>query len=121
MVNDECTLNAVVEQVVMNDPEFADTNVDEKTIKSRVRRQLVNGLNGSAETKNGMTAQGISYDDGYNYWYKVDNSKDGAAKHFIQRGKDFQNDCEFHCFKLFQIMCKCLCCLVQRSVSIMCL
>ena len=43
----------------MKDPEFADTNVDEKTIKSRVRRQLVNGLNGSAETKNGMTAQGI--------------------------------------------------------------
>ena len=89
MVNDECTLNAAVEQVVMKDPEFADTNVDEKTIKSRVRRQLVNGLNGSAETKNGMTAQGISYDDGYNYWVKVDNSRDGAAKYFIQRGKDF--------------------------------
>ena len=89
MVNDECTLNAAVEQVLMKDPEFADTNVDEKTIKSRVRRQLVNGLNGSAETKNGMTAQGISYDDGYNYWVKVDNSRDGAAKYFIQRGKDF--------------------------------
>ena len=89
MVKDECTLNAAVEQVLMKDPEFADTNVDEKTIKSRVRRQLVNGLNGSAETKNGMTAQGISYDDGYNYWVKVDNSRDGAAKYFIQRGKDF--------------------------------
>jgi len=33
---------------------------------------------------------GIEHDDGYNYWLKTDHSKEGAAKKFIVRAKDFK-------------------------------
>ena len=50
----------------------------------------LNGLGGNEKDSKGQYARiCITYDDGYNYWVKVDNSRDGAAKYFIQRGKDF--------------------------------
>ena len=90
MEDDECTLNAAVEKLVAYDPAHADPDVEEGTIKTRIRRQLENGLNGKADSKNGLTNQGISFDDGYNYWIARDHSKHGAAKIFIRRGKDFK-------------------------------
>jgi hypothetical protein len=33
---------------------------------------------------------GIEHDDGYNYWLKTDHGKEGAAKKFIVRAKDFK-------------------------------
>ena len=86
MVNDECTLNAAVEACLLEETDYADDSIEEKTLKTRVRRQIVNGLHGEV----GGDTQGISYDDGFNYWLKIDNSRKGAAKFFIQRGKDLK-------------------------------
>jgi len=47
-------------------------------------------LSGKVNSKNGLASEGISIDDGYNYWIKRDHTKAGAAKVFIQRGKDFK-------------------------------
>jgi len=90
MVDDECTLNAAVDTLAPLDPNHADPDVDEGTIKSRIRRQLENGLSGKVSSKNGLASEGISFDDGYNYWIKRDHTRVGAAKVFIQRGKDFK-------------------------------
>jgi len=90
MVDDECTLNAAVEELLTRDPAHADPDVEEATIKTRIRRQLENGLSGKVDSKNGLASEGISFDDGYNYWIKRDHTKKGAAKVFIQRGKDFK-------------------------------
>lgn len=89
MKDNECTLNKAVEVLAPMEDDFSDDKVDEGTIKTRVRRKLENGLNGKVDHKNGATAQGVSHDDGFNYWIKRDHTKAGAAKVFIQRGKDF--------------------------------
>lgn len=47
-------------------------------------------LSGKEETKDGYQSHGIAWEDGYNYWIARDHSSEGAAKVFIQRGKDFR-------------------------------
>ena len=90
MDDDEVTLNKVVVELVPMDPDFADQNVLEATIKTRIRRKLENGFSGREEGRNGLERMGIEHDDGYNYWLKTDHSKEGAAKKFIVRAKDFK-------------------------------
>lgn len=79
MVDDERMLNAAVDLLVKQDPNFADPDIDEGTIRTRIRRQLENVLNGSVDCKNWLTKQGIFFDDGYNYWIKIDHTQRGAA------------------------------------------
>jgi hypothetical protein len=90
MDDDEVTLNKVVVELLTQDPDFADQNVLEATIKTRIRRKLENGFSGREEGKNGLERMGIEHDDGYNYWLKTDHGKEGAAKKFIVRAKDFK-------------------------------
>ena len=92
MQDDEVTLNAVVVQLVPEDPDFADGNVPEATIKTRIRRKLENGFSGKEEGKNGYERTGIEHDDGFNYWLKIDHGQTGAAKKFIVRAKDFRRN-----------------------------
>lgn len=87
---DRITLNSIVSELVPKDPDFADGKVLEQTIKTRVRRKLENALSGKEETKDGYQSHGIAWEDGYNYWIARDHSSEGAAKVFIQRGKDFR-------------------------------
>ena len=89
---DECTLNQAVEVISHQDERWGNPDYKEATIKSDVRRKLENGLRGKITDKKsgGLTSAGIEFDDGYNYWIKTDPSRDGAAKIFIQRGKDFK-------------------------------
>jgi hypothetical protein len=92
MQDDEVTLNAVVVQLVPEDPDFADGNVPEATIRTRIRRKLENGFSGKEEGKNGYERTGIEHDDGFNYWLKIDHGQTGAAKKFIVRAKDFRRN-----------------------------
>tara|TARA_B100000029_G_scaffold114628_1_gene107147 strand:- start:4459 stop:6642 length:2184 start_codon:yes stop_codon:yes gene_type:complete len=89
---DEITLNSAVEVISHHDERWGNSDYKEATIKSDVRRKLENGLRGKIEKdKSGaLTSEGVDFDDGYNYWIKTDPSRDGAAKIFIQRGKDFK-------------------------------
>ena len=86
------SLHSAVMTILPNDPRAADESINEKTIITSIRRKLENGLHGKQEDlkKGGLAAMGIEFDDGYNYWIKRDNSKDGAAKVFIERGRDFK-------------------------------
>ena len=86
------TLNSIVSELVPKDPDFADGKVLEQTIKTRVRRKLENALSGKEETKDGYQSHGIAWEDGYNYWISRDHTSEGAAKVFIQRGKDFKRN-----------------------------
>ena len=90
--DDRITLNSVVSELVPKDPDFADGKVLEQTIKTRVRRKLENALSGKEETKDGFHSHGIAWEDGYNYWISRDHTSEGAAKVFIQRGKDFKRN-----------------------------
>ena len=89
---DIISLNSAVMTIFPEDPRAADESINEKTITSSIRRKLENGLHGKEEDlkKGGMACMGIEFDDGYNYWIKRDHSKAGAAKVFIQRGKNFK-------------------------------
>ena len=87
---DQITLNSVVLELVPQEDDYGDDNVKEAAIKSRIRRKLVNGFGGKVETKDGFQTEGISADDGYNYWLKQDHGKAGAAKVFIARFVDFK-------------------------------
>ena len=89
---DEVTLNKVVVELLTQDPDFADQNVLEATIKTRIRRKLENGFSGKEEGKNGLERTGIEHDDGFNYWLKIDHGREGAAKKFIVRAKDFRRN-----------------------------
>ena len=90
MDDDEVTLNKVVVELVPMDPDFADQNVKEETIRTRIRRKLENGFSGREEGKNGYERTGIEHDDGFNYWLKTDHGREGNAKKFIVRAKDFK-------------------------------
>ena len=87
---DKITLNSIVNELLPLDPDFADGKVLEATIKTRIRRKLINGLSGKEETKDGYQKHGIEHDDGYNYWVKADHSSEGSAKYFIERAVDFK-------------------------------
>tara|TARA_Y100001951_G_scaffold96841_1_gene95973 strand:- start:2579 stop:3718 length:1140 start_codon:yes stop_codon:yes gene_type:complete len=89
---DLISLHSAVMAILPEDPRAADESINEKTIITSIRRKLENGLHGKEEDvkKGGMTSMGIEFDDSYNYWIKRDNSKDGAAKIFIERGKNFK-------------------------------
>ena len=87
---DRITLNSVVMELLPLDPDHANDLVQESTIKTRIRRKLENALSGKEETKDGLQMQGIAWDDGYNYWVKRDHTSAGAAKLFIEKGKDFK-------------------------------
>ena len=86
------TLHAAVMEILPEDPRSADESINEKTIITSIRRKLENGLHGKEKDpkKGGTTSMGIEADDGHNYWIKRDHSKEGAAKVFIERGKDFK-------------------------------
>jgi len=79
-------------ELLTQDPDFADQNVLEATIKTRIRRKLENGFSGKEEGKNGLERTGIEHDDGFNYWLKIDHGREGAAKKFIVRAKDFRRN-----------------------------
>ena len=91
MTDDEVTLNKVVVELLTRS-DFADQNVLEATIKTRIRRKLENGFSGKEEGKNGLERTGIEHDDGFNYWLKIDHGREGAAKKFIVRAKDFRRN-----------------------------
>jgi hypothetical protein len=76
--------------LLTKDPDHADGNISEATIKTRIRRKLENGFSGKEERKDGFQSEGIECDDGYNYWLKTDHGKSGAAKKFITRAIDFK-------------------------------
>ena len=86
---DKITLNSVAVKLMGQDPRMAESDIKEATIKTDIRRKLINGLGGNEKDIKGQYARtGITYDDGYNYWYSVE--KNGAQDNwFIERGKDF--------------------------------
>jgi len=88
---DSISLHSVVTELVPQDERYGNTDYPEATIATDVRRRLQNGLAGKViePKKGGLTAQGISFDDGYNYWVKIDHAAKGNTKVFIERGKDF--------------------------------
>ena len=87
--DDKLTLNSVVVKLLGQDPRMGDSDIKESAIKSDIRRKLINGLGGNEKDSKGQYARtGITYDDGYNYWYSVE--KNGSLDNwFIERGKDF--------------------------------
>jgi len=87
---DQITLNSVVVELVPLEDDAGDDNISESKIKTRIRRKLENGFGGKVETKDGFQTEGITADDGYNYWLKRDHSKSGSAKVFITRFIDFK-------------------------------
>ena len=88
--DDTITLNSIVLELLPLEPDFADQNVNENTIKTKIRRKLENGFSGQEETKDGYERAGIECDDGYNYWLHRDHGAKGAAKVFIKRAVDFK-------------------------------
>ena len=88
--DDTITLNSVVLELLPMEPDFADQNVNENTIKTKIRRKLENGFSGKEETKDGYVRSGIECADGYNYWLHRDHGATGAAKVFIKRAIDFK-------------------------------
>ena len=62
---------------------------DVAALSKDFRANALNGLGGNEKDAKGQYARtGITYDDGYNYWYSVE--KNGAQDNwFIERGKDF--------------------------------
>lgn len=86
---DKITLNSVVVQLLGKDPRMAEKDIKESTIKTDIRRKLINGLGGAELGKKDQYERtGISYEDGYNYWYSVE--KNGTQDSwFIERGKNF--------------------------------
>ena len=87
---DKITLNSVVVKLQAQDPRMADPSIKESTIRTEIRRKLINGLGGNEKDIKGQYARtGIEYEDGYNYWYSVEK-EGGQDKWYIERGKDFK-------------------------------
>ena len=85
--------NKVVEVLILDELDYGNEEVADNTIKTRVRRKLFNGLRGKEvdPKKGGMTAMGVEYEDGYNFWLEAyPKAVTGYAKWFIRRGKDFK-------------------------------
>ena len=87
--DDKISLNSVVVRLLGQDPRMAEPDIKESTIKTDIRRKIINGLGGAEAGRKGqLEKQGLAYDDGYNYWYSVE--KNGQLQYwFIERGKDF--------------------------------
>ena len=88
--DDKISLNSVVVRLLGQDPRMAEPDIKESTIKTDIRRKIINGLGGAEAGRKGqLEKQGLEYDDGYNYWYSVE--KNGQLQNwFIERGKDFK-------------------------------
>ena len=87
---DKITLNSVVTELAAKDPRMALGDVKESTIKTDVRRKLINGFGAGVENqKGGVDKEGLSYADGYNYWYTVEHAGK-ISNWFIERGRDFK-------------------------------
>jgi len=88
--DDKISLNSVVVRLLGQDPRMAEPDIKESTIKTDIRRKIINGLGGAEAGRKGqLEKQGLAYDDGYNYWYSVE--KNGQLQNwFIERGKDFK-------------------------------
>lgn len=84
------SLNSVVVRLLGQDPRMAEPDIKESTIKTDIRRKIINGLGGAEAGRKGQLEKaGLEYDDGYNYWYSVE--KNGQLQNwFIERGKDFK-------------------------------
>jgi hypothetical protein len=87
---DKISLNSVVVRLLGQDPRMAEPDIKESTIKTDIRRKIINGLGGAEAGRKGQLERaGLEYDDGYNYWYSVE--KNGQLQNwFIERGKDFK-------------------------------
>ncbi len=87
---DQITLNSIVVKLAACDERMADGDIKEATIKTDIRRKLINGFGGAVENQKGSIERtGLSYEDGYNYWYHVEIA--GKTQHwYIRRGKDFR-------------------------------
>jgi hypothetical protein len=87
---DKISLNSVVVRLLGQDPRMAEPDIKESTIKTDIRRKIINGLGGAEAGRKGQLEKaGLEYDDGYNYWYSVE--KNGQLQNwFIERGKDFK-------------------------------
>ena len=88
--DEKISLNSVVVRLLGQDPRMAEPDIKESTIKTDIRRKIINGLGGAETGRKGqLEKQGLAYDDGYNYWYSVE--KNGQLQNwFIERGKDFK-------------------------------
>ena len=88
--DDKISLNSVVVRLLGQDPRMAEPDIKESTIKTDIRRKIINGLGGAEAGRKGQLEKaGLEYDDGYNYWYSVE--KNGQLQNwFIERGKDFK-------------------------------
>ncbi len=87
---DKITLNSVVVELAARDPRMADSDVKEATIRTDIRRKLINGFGGAVDNQKGNVERtGLQYEDGYNYWYTVELSGK-TQQWFIERGRDFK-------------------------------
>jgi len=87
---DQITLNSIVVKLAALDERMADGDIKENTIKTDIRRKLINGFGGAVENQKGHAERtGLAYEDGYNYWYHVEIA--GKNQNwYIRRGKDFK-------------------------------
>ena len=77
-------------QLLPLDPRISDSDVSESGIKSDIRRKLISGFGGAVMNQKGEAERtGLSYEDGYNYWYHVEVNRK-QQKWYIRRGKDFR-------------------------------
>ena len=87
---DQITINSIVVKLAALDPRMADGDIKEATIRTDIRRKLINGFGGAVKNQKGDAERsGLAYEDGYNYWYHVEIA--GKTQNwYIRRGKDFR-------------------------------
>ena len=87
---DQITINSIVVKLAALDSRMADGDIKEATIRTDIRRKLINGLGGAVKNQKGDAERsGLAYEDGYNYWYHVEIA--GKTQNwYIRRGKDFR-------------------------------
>ena len=100
---DKITLNSVVVELAARDPRMADSDVKEATIRTDIRRKLINGFGGAVENQKGSAERtGLQYEDGYNYWYTVELS--GKLNNGLLKGAGILKDSL--CFNLLKLTLK---------------
>ena len=87
---DQITINSIVVKLAALDDRMADGDIKEATIRTDIRRKLINGFGGAVQKQKGDAERsGLAYEDGYNYWYHVEIA--GKTQNwYIRRGKDFR-------------------------------
>jgi hypothetical protein len=87
---DQITINSIVVKLAALDSRMADGDIKEATIRTDIRRKLINGFGGAVKNQKGDAERsGLAYEDGYNYWYHVEIT--GKTQNwYIRRGKDFR-------------------------------